>query len=96
MDGRGFARAYFEPPVVSIALTMWDLAKDANARMHVEAKDISETGFSIVFRTWRHQGCPCLRRMALDRDSARRRRLGRELSLMATATRGCFTTSASV
>ena len=47
-----FSRAYVEPPVVSVALTMWDLAKDANARLHVEAKDISETGFSIVFRTW--------------------------------------------
>lgn len=30
-----FSRAYVEPPVVSVALTMWDLAKDANARMHV-------------------------------------------------------------
>lgn len=47
-----FSQAYIEPPAVSVALTMWDVAKDTNARLHVEATDVSETGFSIVFRTW--------------------------------------------
>lgn len=47
-----FSRAYVEPPTVAVALTMWDLAKDTAARLHVEARDVSETGFCIVFRTW--------------------------------------------
>lgn len=47
-----FSDKFRETPVVHVSLTMWDVSHSANARMDVQAEDVSETGFAIVFRTW--------------------------------------------
>lgn len=47
-----FAGRFRAPPSVMVAMSMWDIAEGANARADVSAEDVTETGFSIVFRTW--------------------------------------------
>lgn len=47
-----FSQAYAKPPHVQVSISMWDISNNANSRADVQAEDISETGFAIVFRTW--------------------------------------------
>lgn len=47
-----FSEPYVAPPSVRVGLTMWDMSNAANIRADVTAENITETGFSIVFRTW--------------------------------------------
>jgi hypothetical protein len=47
-----FAEPFVVPPAVTVGLTMWDFAHETNTRADLTAEDISETGFTIVFRTW--------------------------------------------
>lgn len=47
-----FSQAYAKPPHVQVSISMWDISNNANSRADVQAEDISDTGFTIVFRTW--------------------------------------------
>lgn len=60
-DGKG-ERSFdhpvvFDPPLprkpsVAVWLSKIDASKSAQIRLAVEARDISETGFTLVYRTW--------------------------------------------
>ncbi len=47
-----FEEAFLQPPVVHISINMWDIWSEANARADIQAENVTETGFDIVFRTW--------------------------------------------
>ncbi|WP_328288393.1 H-type lectin domain-containing protein [Paracoccus lichenicola] len=47
-----FAQAFTAPPVVHVAIGMWDIAGDANQRADICAEQVTARGFDIVFRTW--------------------------------------------
>lgn len=47
-----FAQTYVDPPHVQVSLSMWDISNNTNLRVDVQAEEITETGFVIVFRTW--------------------------------------------
>ncbi len=47
-----FREPFQSPPVVHVALSMWDMDSATNARADVAAENITETGFDMVFRTW--------------------------------------------
>ena len=47
-----FREAFVTPPVVHVAMSMWDMSNTANSRADVQASDIKPEGFAIVFRTW--------------------------------------------
>jgi len=47
-----FSQSYATPPHVQVAMSMWDISNNTNIRADVQAEDITETGFTIVFRTW--------------------------------------------
>lgn len=47
-----FSQPYIAPPSVTVGLSMWDMATDANSRVEIKAENVSETGFDLVFSTW--------------------------------------------
>ena len=47
-----FREVFREVPVVHCSLTMWDVDAATNVRADVEAEEITEEGFELVFRTW--------------------------------------------
>ena len=47
-----FSEPFLDPPSVQVALTMWDVSSETNARVDVRAEDVGREGFAIVFRTW--------------------------------------------
>lgn len=47
-----FSEPFRAPPSVRVWLTMWDVSNTTNMRMDVQAEDVTDTGFAIVFRTW--------------------------------------------
>lgn len=47
-----FDTPFTNTPSVHVALNMWDCNSDTNQRMDLSAEDITEGGFSLVFRTW--------------------------------------------
>lgn len=47
-----FSSAYRSAPMVQCWLSMVDISNTTNCRTDVQAEDISETGFAIVFQTW--------------------------------------------
>ncbi|AGI66562.1 hypothetical protein OAN307_c08410 [Octadecabacter antarcticus 307] len=47
-----FSESFRAAPIVQVNLSMWDIANHTNSRADVQAEDISEDGFAIVFRTW--------------------------------------------
>ncbi|MFY0692430.1 MAG: H-type lectin domain-containing protein [Paracoccaceae bacterium] len=47
-----FSEAYVDPPVVQVSMTMWDSDHQTNQRVDIQPEEITETGFTIVFRTW--------------------------------------------
>jgi len=47
-----FSEAFLTPPVVKVALSMWDVDHTANQRMDIMAEKVTKTGFDLVFRTW--------------------------------------------
>jgi len=48
----GFSECFLSPPVVQVGLSMWDVDQGANQRMDIAAEEVTEAGFSLVFRTW--------------------------------------------
>ena len=47
-----FSENYIDPPVVNLSMTMWDSDHQTNQRVDIQPEEITETGFTIVFRTW--------------------------------------------
>ncbi|MCG3269205.1 H-type lectin domain-containing protein [Yoonia sp. I 8.24] len=47
-----FETQYLTPPHVQVSMSMWDISNSTNTRADVQAENITETGFEIVFRTW--------------------------------------------
>lgn len=47
-----FSEPFLAPPAVQVGLSMWDVDHSANHRMDIAAQEVSETGFTLVFRTW--------------------------------------------
>ena len=47
-----FDEPFRAPPMVQVGLSMWDISRNANARVDVRAIEISASGFVIDFRTW--------------------------------------------
>jgi hypothetical protein len=47
-----FSEKFTDPPAVMVALSMFDVANSANARMDLQAENITVSGFDLVFRTW--------------------------------------------
>lgn len=47
-----FSEKFQSPPVVHVSLSMWDMDNKGNARADIKADGITESGFSVVFRTW--------------------------------------------
>jgi len=47
-----FAESFRGIPAVQVNMTMFDMSNDTNARVDVQAENITSDGFAIVFRTW--------------------------------------------
>jgi len=47
-----FSESFRALPAVQVNLSMWDMASETNPRADVQAEDITNEGFAIVFRTW--------------------------------------------
>lgn len=47
-----FKQSYLTPPHVQVTISMYDISHMTNIRTDVQAENIREDGFDIVFRTW--------------------------------------------
>ncbi len=47
-----FHEPFRSPPVVHVALSMWDMDSATNARADIAAEHVTASGFDVVFRTW--------------------------------------------
>ena len=47
-----FSEAFLRPPAVFIGLSMLDMDRATNHRVDLSAENVTERGFTIVFRTW--------------------------------------------
>ncbi|MBU2980958.1 H-type lectin domain-containing protein [Lentibacter algarum] len=47
-----FQEPFKSAPSVQCSLTLWDVDSATNLRADIEAENIGETGFHLVFRTW--------------------------------------------
>lgn len=47
-----FAEPYRAPPQVMVSLSMFDMDQASNQRADISAEEISEIGFTLLFRTW--------------------------------------------
>ncbi len=47
-----FSQPFVDEPLVTVRLTMFDISNSTNGRTDVQTEDVTNTGFSIVFRTW--------------------------------------------
>lgn len=47
-----FNEPFRSPPVVQIGVSLWDVDTSSALRAEVQAEDITQDGFSAVFRTW--------------------------------------------
>ncbi len=47
-----FSDPFISIPAVHVSLDMWDMDQKTNQRADVSARNITPTGFDIVFRTW--------------------------------------------
>ncbi|MEX1235362.1 MAG: H-type lectin domain-containing protein [Roseovarius sp.] len=47
-----FIEPFRSQPAVHCSLSMWDIDCGTNARVEVSAEDITNHGFTVVFRTW--------------------------------------------
>jgi hypothetical protein len=47
-----FSGAYADAPTVSVQASMIDMSNEANTRADLQAENITQLGFDIVFRTW--------------------------------------------
>ena len=47
-----FDERFISPPAVHVGLSMWDIDNGQNQRVDISAEEISEEGFTLVFKTW--------------------------------------------
>ena len=47
-----YGEAFAAPPVVQVSVSMWDMDAGTNQRGDIAATRITETGFTLVFKTW--------------------------------------------
>jgi hypothetical protein len=47
-----FSAPFKSPPVVHVALSLWDMDQGANIRADIGTERVTEQGFDLVFRTW--------------------------------------------
>lgn len=47
-----FEQPFLTPPVVHVAIAMWDIEGGSNQRADISADKLALEGFEIVFRTW--------------------------------------------
>lgn len=47
-----FPERFLRPPVVQLAMTMWDLDSLRNQRGDLRAEKVTAAGFEIVFHSW--------------------------------------------
>lgn len=47
-----FEEPFSKVPLVEVSVSMLDIDQSANYRFDISAEDVTEEGFSIVFRTW--------------------------------------------
>ncbi len=47
-----FSEPYVSAPIIHISMSMWDSDHKTNQRVDISADEITETGFTIVFKTW--------------------------------------------
>lgn len=48
----GYGATFMEPPMVHVALGMWDVANTSNLRVQILAEEVEDSGFTATFRTW--------------------------------------------
>ena len=47
-----FKEPYIDAPVVTVAISMWDIDNKHTSRADITAEKITAKGFHLVFRTW--------------------------------------------
>ena len=47
-----FSQPFSTAPHVQVGISMWDISNNSNIRADVQAENVTEAGFEIVFRTW--------------------------------------------
>lgn len=47
-----FAEAFRKVPVVHVGLALWDMDHASNQRADLQALEVTQDGFELVFRTW--------------------------------------------
>ena len=47
-----FNEPFVDPPLVTVGVSMWDIAHQTNSRVDISADNVTSQGFEIVFRTW--------------------------------------------
>ena len=47
-----FKEPFSEIPSVMVSISMWDTDHKQNARAEIDAEEVTEVGFHLVFRTW--------------------------------------------
>lgn len=47
-----FKESFASPPLVTVGVSMWDIAHQTNSRADISAENVTAKGFEIVFRTW--------------------------------------------
>lgn len=47
-----FDESFVAPPLVHVALSMWDVDRNANQRADIQAVNVTPQGFDLQFRTW--------------------------------------------
>ncbi|MDP3263096.1 MAG: H-type lectin domain-containing protein [Tabrizicola sp.] len=48
-----FSEPFAAAPMVTVSISMWDMDHKTNSRADISAENITESGFQIVFRTWK-------------------------------------------
>jgi len=47
-----FSESFAHAPTVQVSMSLLDLDKETNLRADVQAKNVSASGFDLIFRTW--------------------------------------------
>lgn len=47
-----FSEPYQSVPVVTVSISLWDIAQKSNQRADISAENITNTHFELVFKTW--------------------------------------------
>jgi hypothetical protein len=47
-----FSEPFAAVPAVTVGLSLWDFAHETNTRADLSTENVTEEGFTILFRTW--------------------------------------------